>query len=88
MKRWSVPGLGSLVRASESRDDLRCSAGRRNSEMGRGRAVRVPRRSKALFGRRLSFSGEADRVVRIRGRCGVAAGLEMFFEWLGLVGGY
>jgi hypothetical protein len=82
MIRWSVPGLGSFVMARESLEDLICNAGRLNSEMGRGSALLAPRRSKALLGRRLCFSGKWKRVERIRGCCGVVAGLDMCFECL------
>lgn len=61
--RSSAPGLGSLFSARELVDVFRCSAGLRSSEAGRGSDVRVARRSKALFGRRLIFSGEMERVV-------------------------
>lgn len=83
MARPSCPGLGSLLNASESVDVLRCSAGRRSSDAGRGSNVRVPRRSKALFGRRVSFSGDVGRTIaRTRGRAGEAVGLGMWFECL------
>jgi hypothetical protein len=88
----TVSGLGSLLAARELDEVLRCKAGRRSSEPGRGDAVLrattlgrptpfAPRKSKALLGRRVSFSGEIGRIVaRIRGRSGVAAGLDCCLE--------
>jgi hypothetical protein len=83
--RSSAPGLGSLFSARELVDVFRCSAGLRSSEAGRGSDVRVARRSKALFGRRLIFSGETERVVaRISTRVGedADAGLDVCFVCL------
>jgi len=83
MARPSTPGLGSRLSAKELVDGFRCSAGRRNSVDGRGSNVLAPRRSKALLGRRLSFSGDASRTIaRILGRGGDTAGLEMCLECL------
>jgi hypothetical protein len=83
MARPSAPGLGSRLSAKELVDGLRCSAGRRNSVDGRGSDFLAPRRSNALLGRRLSFSGDASRrIARILGRGGDAAGLEMCLECL------
>jgi hypothetical protein len=82
MERCSAPGLGSLFIARELDEVLKWSAGRLNSEVGRGSAVLlVPRRSNALLGRRLSLSGEMGRAMaRMRGRGGVAAGLDKCLE--------
>jgi hypothetical protein len=85
MTRSSAPGLGSLFSARELVDVLRCSAGLRRSEAGRGSDVRVARKSKALLGRRLIFSGETERVVaRISTRVGEEAddGLDVCFVCL------
>lgn len=83
MKRCSAPGLGSLVIAKESVEAFRFNAGRRSSDAGRVSAVWVARRSKALFGRRLSCSGDVILMVAwIRGRVGEAPDVELCLECL------
>lgn len=72
-----------MFNASELVDVFKWSAGLLSSEAGRGNDVLGARRSNALFGRRLIFSGETDRVVaRIRTRVGddVDAGLDVCFD--------
>ena len=93
MTRSFVVGLGSLLAARELEEVFTRSAGLRNSEPGRGNAVftsemfgrprpLAPRRSKALRGRRASFSGEIGRMVaRMRGRSGVVTGLDCCLVW-------
>jgi hypothetical protein len=83
MTRVSVPGLGSLLDASESVEALSCSAGRLSSKPERGRVEFIPRKSNALFGRRVSLSEIMGRMVAVnRGRGGDEVGPEGCFECL------
>jgi hypothetical protein len=83
MTRVSAPGLGSLLDASELTEDLSCSAGRLSSKAERGRVEFGPRRSNALFGRRLSLSERMGRTVALScGRGDVRLELEGCFECL------
>jgi hypothetical protein len=83
MTRVSVPGLGSLLAASESVEILSCSAGRLSSKAERGTVELGPRRSNALFGRRVSLSEATGRTVAAnRGRGGEEAGPEGCLECL------
>jgi hypothetical protein len=78
-----VPGLGSLLNASESAEALHCRAGRLSSTPERGIVEFGPRKSNALFGRRVSLSeAMGRRIAVIRGRGGEGVGSEGCFKCL------